>query len=346
MDTVPVVPSPGPAWLVLTASTRGAAHIATGLPNQDAVSTAQTGRGVIVAVADGHGHWRHLRSARGSKIAVTVGCEVGAELAGRIAPGADSEQAAELLKDFAVPAIIERWRAAVLADVEADPFSDSEQDQRPPGDDPAIAYGSTLLLAIAIGGRLLLAQIGDGDVVGVSADGQADLPVPPDPLLDGMVTTSLCGTDPEADFRVAVVDASPLVAVLLATDGYGNAQVVDDWPEAFSKDLAGLLRAHDAGWLADQLPAWSARCASADGSADDTTVALLIAPGNGFSPGAAEEETTIPAVLHSDTVTGGAAPPGPTEPITVRQPAVPAYDKTVVVEHGRTFFDDPPEQRG
>jgi hypothetical protein len=316
------LPGPGSAWQVLTASVRGASHAAAGTPNQDAVSTVQPGHAVIAAVADGHGHWRHQRSARGSKIAVAVGCDIGQELLDRLGPEADPDQAATLAREFAVPAIIGRWRDAVLADVAQDPFSDAEQDRRPPGDDPAIAYGSTLLLAMTTGRLLVLAQIGDGDVVGVRTDGAADLPLPPDPLLDGLVTTSLCGPDPAADFRVAAVDSGPLLAVLLATDGYGNAQVIEDWPTAFSEDLASLLRGHDTGWLADQLPAWAARCASADGSADDTTVALLVRPG--LPPGS--EDTTIPAVIRGDTIPidriDPAAPIGPTEPVTVRQPAV------------------------
>src|SRR5262249_52664142 len=170
------------------------------------------------------------------------------------------------------------WREAVLADVNADPFSEAEQPLRHTGDDATIAYGSTLLLCMVLHGWLILAQIGDGDVVGVRADGRSVEPVPTDPQLDGLVTTSLCGADPRADFRVAAVDTSQnqLVAVLLATDGYGNAQMVEQWPSAFSEDLAWMLRDRDLNWLAGALPAWGARCASSDGSGADTTVALLI----------------------------------------------------------------------
>ena len=34
----------------------------------------------------------------------------------------------------------------------------------------------------------------------------------------------------------------------------------------------------DPDWLADQLPMWAGRCASREGSADDTTIAFLLAP--------------------------------------------------------------------
>lgn len=359
MTTTPAASSPanmpgrGPAWLVLTASERGASHIATKAPNQDAVATERAGaHGVVAAVADGHGHSRHLRSDRGSRLAVKIGCQVAQELADRIAGGTSRAAApdaqpdaqvtagvmTELVEEFLVPAIVERWREAVLADVSADPFTDEEQDQRHKGDDATIAYGSTLLLGVALSDWLILAQIGDGDVVGVRTNGREMQPVPADPLLDGLVTTSLCGPDPRSDFRVAVVDTSgtPLLAVLLATDGYGNAQVVEQWPRAFSEDLAWMLRDRDTQWLASQLPSWTARCASSEGSADDTTVALMLSPaaastpaGRPGGPGSQDpevgsEETTIPAVPHADTIPSGHVPSGhhPIEPVTIRLKSV------------------------
>ena len=76
-DTSELSPHDGQdLWLALTASQRGAAHQAAGLPNQDAVAEHQIGPDVLVAaVADGHGHRRHFRSARGSQLAVAVACE-------------------------------------------------------------------------------------------------------------------------------------------------------------------------------------------------------------------------------------------------------------------------------
>jgi len=327
--TPPAAPSDPPShqtrWLVLTASERGASHIATLLPNQDAVATERAGaRGVVAAVADGHGHSRHLRSARGSKLAVKVGCQVAQELADRLeagtaffaeqdppaTPATTAQEINEVAGEFLVPAVVSRWREAVLADVKADPFTQAEQAQRRAGDDAAIAYGSTLMLCMELHDWLILAQIGDGDIVGVKADASALEPVPVDPQLDGLVTTSLCGCDPEADFRIAAVEAAQndVVAVLLATDGYGNAQLVEDWPSAFSEDLAWMLRDRDVNWLASQLPSWASRCASSDGSADDTTMALLISPAvvrlraPAQAQDAGSEETTIPAVPHAVTV--------------------------------------------
>jgi hypothetical protein len=268
-------------WLALTASQLGAAHQTTGLPNQDAVAARQVRPDVlVVAVADGHGHRRHFRSARGSQLAVTVACEAAQELAARL----DGYQTAAPIESQAlgtlVPAITGEWRDAVREDVAADPFTAREQASRGGSDDPLIAYGSTLLLAIAGRRWLVLVQIGDGDIMGIQPDGRPLLPVPRDPSLDGQQTTSLCGAGAEDEFRAAVVDTSttPLLGVMLATDGYSNAQLADPWTDAVSADLAELINDRPPEWLAGQLPLWASRCASADGSADDTTIALLIAP--------------------------------------------------------------------
>ena len=269
------------SWLALTTSQLGAAHQAAGLPNQDAVTVRQISPDLLVAaVADGHGHWRHFRSARGSALAVIVACEAARELAARLdgfeAPGPIESEALGNL----VPAITGGWRDAVHDDIAADPFTALEQGLRVSGEDGLVAYGSTLLLAIAGRRWLVLVQIGDGDIVAIQADGRPLLPVPADPWLDGHQTTSLCGLRPEDDFRVAVVDLSStvLLGLMLATDGYGNAQAAEPWTDAVSADLAGLINDHSPEWLAGQLPSWAGRCASADGSSDDTTIALLIAP--------------------------------------------------------------------
>src|SRR5262249_45673210 len=186
-------------------------------------------------------------------------------------PGREEE-----LRRVLVPGIVARWRDAVLADVAAEPFTGQEGAVRR-GDDPTIPYGTTLLLAIGLGERLLLAQIGDGDIVGIGADGTALLPVPGDPLLDGRHTTSLCSPGAAGSFRVAAAGlaGTPLLGVLLATDGYGNAQVARAWEAVVSADLAGLIPARPGRCRAGRGRVWGGRCASLDGGGDDTPLALL-----------------------------------------------------------------------
>ncbi len=59
-----------------------------------------------------------------------------------------------------------------------------------------------------------------------------------------------------------------------------------------SADLAALIASRPVAWLASQLPVWAARCASLDGSADDTTLALLLSPA--VAAAAGEPEVTVP----------------------------------------------------
>jgi hypothetical protein len=272
--------TPG-SWLALTATHRGATHERSGLPNQDAIAVRQIQPdGLVVAVADGHGHHRHFRSARGSELAVAIACQAAAELAARLDDfEAASQIESDVLSTF-VPAITGSWRAAVRDDLAEQPFTIAEEEARAFADDALIAYGTTLLLAITWRNWLVLTQIGDGDIVCIRPDGLALLPVPGDPSLDGRQTTSLCAPRAELEFRAAVVNTAvtPLLGVLLATDGYGNAQLAEPWPDAVGSDLAEQIGDREPGWLAEQLPLWASQCASTDGSADDTTIALLIAP--------------------------------------------------------------------
>jgi hypothetical protein len=268
-------------WLALTATQRGAAHELNGLPNQDAVAVLQIeGDGLVAAVADGHGHHRHFRSRRGSELAVAIAGQAGEELAARLD---NFEAAGQIESDVLatlVPAVTSRWRAAVSEDLAEEPFTIAEEEARAFGDDPLIAYGTTLLLAITWRNWLVLAQIGDGDIVCVLPDGRALLAVPGDPSLDGRQTTSLCGPRADQEFRAAAVNTAitPLLGVLIATDGFGNAQLAEPWPDAVAGELAELIGDGGPEALAEQVPLWASHCASGDGSGDDTTVALLIAP--------------------------------------------------------------------
>jgi hypothetical protein len=145
-------------------------------------------------------------------------------------------------------------------------------------DTPVIPYGSTLLVAVITGRWLLCAQIGDGDMLAVRLDGGSFSPVAGDDRLDGRRTTSLCQPDARGSFRTGAHDLRrvPLAALLLATDGYGNAQADEPWQPSVGRDLAELAAGHDRHWFGAEVPGWAQRCASAEGSGDDTTIALVL----------------------------------------------------------------------
>jgi hypothetical protein len=309
-----------PAWRVLTASRVGAQHIAAGAAGEDAVSVwPPDGQGhdepaVAVAVADGHGHVRHFRSGRGARLAVEVAAAVGAELAAAITalPGEAEVEAA--LRAAAGQDLVRRWRDAVERDLAASPVTDVERDLAGLAPDPSIdnlvyAYGTTLVLAVAVADWLLFAQIGDGDAIVITDAGAVLRPLPPDPRLDGVVTTSLCQPNAAAAMRYGVVNRAgqSVGAVLLATDGFGNAQAREDWETAFAADLAALAARHSRLWFETQLPRWVAQCASNDGSGDDVTVALMFAVETTWPP-PPSAPTVLPAPAVSSVDFGRTVP--------------------------------------
>jgi hypothetical protein len=268
---------------VITGSARGAAHQASGLPNQDAVARAVGPRGsVVAAVADGHGHIRHFRSADGAALAVDVACRAASQTAARLTecdPGSEGAELAGQESEALARAVVADWRSAVADQLAARPYTPEEQYVLDlAGDTPVVPYGSTLLVAVVTARWLVCAQIGDGDMLAVRPDGGSFRPVAGDARLDGLRTTSLCQPDALASFRTGAHDLRevPLTALLLATDGYGNAQADEPWPPGVGRDLAGLAAAHDHHWFEQQVPGWAERCASADGSGDDATLALLL----------------------------------------------------------------------
>jgi hypothetical protein len=306
-------------WRAVIGTARGAAHDARGLPNQDSAQSLAIDHAgaIVVAVADGHGHDRHFRSAAGSKLAVAAACAVVEGLTAAAGEQPWRPERAAALRDRLPGAIVARWRESVALDIAAHPYTAAELAALEHlGDGPDIPYGSTLLVALIADGWLVCAQIGDGDLLAVQPDGGAWTPVSGDDLLDGYRTTSLCQPAAVSAFRTAAHDlrATSLLALLLSTDGYGNAQAEEPWQPVVARDIAQLAAQHDHGWFAGQLPAWAERCASAAGSADDTTIALLLAPGSerlaaAAQPASAAERTVGRSLLGEVTQPPRQPPP-------------------------------------
>ena len=124
-------------WNAVSASAVGSSHRAKDTPNQDAVATFEIDDGLCVALADGHGGPRYVRSADGARAAVEVARRVGTETLRR----SDSLHASAVQ----LPArLVAGWRAEVAAHLTAHPL-DADTVQLV-GADPFVAYGATMLL--------------------------------------------------------------------------------------------------------------------------------------------------------------------------------------------------------
>ncbi len=300
---MPVVPT---GWRVIGCSVCGAAHQRSGLPNQDALHwRPESGRGatLLAAVSDGHGSSRSFRSHLGARLAVQAATLEMSEFLDRNREASFSALK-RMVEEQLPPAIVRRWHRGVARHLQTAPFTAGELDsvarqvgpaaRRTVQRHPALAYGATLLAAFAAEAYIAYLQLGDGDILAVTAAGEVYRPLPADPRLIANHTTSLCLPDAWHDFRVAfqVLSGSPPALILLATDGYANSFADDAGFCQVGSDLLELIRTDGPDAVEASLATWLAE-ASLAGSGDDITVAVLchVEALTGAGPPAAAEPT-------------------------------------------------------
>lgn len=273
-----------PVWTAAAASCTGAAHEAAGTANQDAYATLTVGDVTAVAVADGHGDPAHFRSRHGARLAVDLAVTLMSDSASR-SPGARALRVS--LDDQVVPELLREWRRRVLDHAVTLPFSeDAIEGSVGSGDDAVVrTYGTTLVAIVGTPSAVGFAQLGDGDAVAVFADGEVARPLPEDPKLDGIHTTSLSQSDAAASVRVTVLDLGvrELRLALAVTDGFAAPQLDGvGWWRQVGEELGAHLVERGSNWICDKLPGWLEEPARTGG--DDTTMGLLL----GHAPWALE----------------------------------------------------------
>src|SRR6202044_1347486 len=277
------------SWKVAHACVRGSSHQRWGLPNQDAAQCTVTpgaqGTVAVAVVSDGHGSPRHFRSQIGSSLAVST---VAGTLQGFLRESVASnghvpfvpEQVHELERK-----IVSGWLAAVHSDLEHNPFTETElanlekkegmEGRAAVERSPELAYGATLLAAGATDKVLLYLQLGEGEILSVSATGTTTRPLPPDDRLIANQTTSLCQPEAWKDFRSTwVTDGALPSLVLLSTDGYANSFRSDEDFLKIGQDYLQIIREQGLSSLGEELPAILTE-ATQQGSGDDITLAIL-----------------------------------------------------------------------
>lgn len=261
-----------PGWAVLSASRIGSVHLRDELPLQDAVHTWTDGGQAVAAVADGHGHKAHFRSDIGSALAAVSAVE---ELRRVVAELTDPESAGDLVT-AAAAAIVDNWVTKVRHHIEANPFDVSDEQHEAAVDDPLRPYGTTLLAAAVSGDLLVVLQIGDGDAVLVTDQGEALRAVADDPDLDGVRTSSLCEPEPLRALRTAVIDTrvEDVALLFLCTDGFGTSRVdAGGWWRQTGEQLVDFGRTRGLDWMREQLPQWLEEPAQIGG--DDTSMVII-----------------------------------------------------------------------
>lgn len=268
-------------WECLCESVRGASHEKSGRPNQDSVEVKQLGRdGAIAAVADGHGSEQYFRSDIGAKLAVNAAINQMEDIS-KLAPERLRAISEPEIENYLAGRIVQMWAKDVHADVQRQPFSPDEITRFPKlQQDATLAYGSTLLAVCAMRDSALFLQIGDGDMLIVSANGKVSRAFSRDPQLIGNETTSLCSADAIRHIRVTrrtwdeSTPAERPALIFLATDGYSNCFQDDAAFIQVGSDVLGMLQDSGTKAVKRQIGGWL-RTASDNYSRDDITVAML-----------------------------------------------------------------------
>ncbi|MEY6433689.1 PP2C family serine/threonine-protein phosphatase [Thioalkalicoccus limnaeus] len=267
------------AWRTLQASVRGAAHRRSGLPNQDAVRIVRApgGQALILALADGHGSARCFRSQVGAKLAVASA----RRLARRLHEPASLTQIKRWAEEQLPVELVRSWRERVEQSLARYPITEAElaaldlAGRRALDANPWLAYGTTLLTVAIAPTFVFFLQLGDGDILTVSDEGQVDRPLPPDERLIGNETTSLCSHQAWKEARVTfqTLAGVPPALILAATDGYANSFRDEGGFRQVARDLWAMIRDEGLDPVQSQLKGWLSE-ASEFGSGDDITVAL------------------------------------------------------------------------
>ncbi len=282
-------PRPRIGWRAVGQSVRGAAHLRTGLPNQDAIRwlpASGAGPPLILAISDGHGSAKYFRSHIGSEKAVETAAWMIQDLLDGQPDPANLSAIKRTAEDRLPQQITRRWNQAVAEHLKQSPLTadelgmlegrDSVAARQAVADNPSLAYGATILAVLVAETFVLYLQLGDGDILVVAEDGRVSRPLERDARLFANQTTSLCSTDAWRDVQVrfqALVDPPPAL-ILLATDGYANSFVNEAAFLQVGTDILELIRTEGLETVQENLAAWLAEASEA-GSGDDITLGIL-----------------------------------------------------------------------
>ena len=277
-------------WEVFGTSIRGATHIRSGQSCQDAISLSEpneTSPFAILAVADGHGSAKSFRSDIGATFAVKSAVTELKRFLAEQGDLSDLSRVKQMAKDALPKDLVKKWAAEIRQDLDAKPLTAAEIDNLEQKDgkcarerveeNPLVAYGSTIL-ALAIGeGFALYLQLGDGDIVCVSEQGEPSRPMPVDDRLFANETTSLCLPKAWRDFRVQleVFSSNRPALIMVSTDGYANSYRDDAGFLKVAPDILAMIRSAGTETVRAELGGWLAET-SAEGSGDDITLGLIV----------------------------------------------------------------------
>jgi serine/threonine protein phosphatase PrpC len=255
-------------WRVTGKSWRGAAHIESGLQNQDAIRyfSSEGDTFVILAVADGHGSALSFRSDIGSRFAAETAVESLRAFAETIDYHEDESFISRRVPESLPSRLVECWRAAVHRELEANPFTPAElasvaanagwSGQEALQRHPELAYGTTLVAVLATERWILYLQLGDGDVLFVDSHDAVHRPIASIHRGRKEQINSLWQPNAASNMRVNVErtsDAPSLIVV--STDGFSKSYTSDEKFLDAGRELKSVITQHGLDGIEQRIAA-------------------------------------------------------------------------------------------
>ena len=281
-------------WQVFGEKITGATHSRSGMPCQDAIEwkILPEERGVILAVADGHGSSSSPYSDEGAAVAVRVALSLLEQLEKE---SADNLPLLKRLAEEQLPRMmVRRWAEEILALHQSKRENSSGYLNAaviPGGEKKALdnqsisgveerrillQYGSTLLAVLATARFFILFQLGDGDILMVENSGAVSRMLDRRPGLAANETLSLCTKSSWRDVQILF---QPLFGgepplLLATTDGYANSFASEEGFFRVGSDYLALLKEDGPETVARHLREWLAET-SENGSGDDIALGVV-----------------------------------------------------------------------
>ncbi len=228
---------------------------------------SKIGRYSIVCVADGHGSERCPKSDEGALAAVGIAFELLQSVLNDADGAEDARKTFNAHKEIYIPKQLETlWKKRVSA------LWDEQTE--PDGDFSYLLYGTTLLAAAVTDTFIFAAQIGDGDMLLIGADGEARRLFPAAEQ-NGSETYSLCMDNSWQYVQTQLIrlpEERPLM-LLMSTDGYANSFSETEGFLKAGRDIFKLWRENGTEYIRVNIEDWLVR-SSEMGSGDDITLAL------------------------------------------------------------------------
>ena len=272
-------------WITFGTSVIGASHIKKETPNQDAINFGDLPP--FVAVSDGHGGKKYIRSEIGSRLAVLAIEQV---LKESLPLHADLSDINEHIRHIKSRFLL-HWQNSVDNQLEQEPFTQeeyiflnencSENDRIGLENNPRLAFGCTFLAGIVYEDIILILQHGDGDIVALHRESTIDVMETDGRNFAG--STLSLGSLKDANqitHRVISGDDIPEL-ITISTDGIKNSydDTDSDSISQFYKIPVVIKNAIDSGRDIQEITAdldSLLERITTNGSGDDVTLGIIV----------------------------------------------------------------------